>query len=240
MTVRIDDVDRRIIHALMEDARNTSAPMIAEGLDVSPGTVRNRIERLETEGVIQGYTATVDFEQADGRLMAIYMCTVPAADREQMALSVQSIPRVVNVRVLMAGRRDLHVIAVGESTEDLRQIARHISELDIRIEDEELVQTTSHSPYSPFGPENTTETNEPAEIGHTTIEEVTLTDDSTVVGMSIGRVKSEHALDAAAVISIQRDGKLIQPTDETVFEAGDVVALHVSPEGPTEPFRALD
>jgi len=240
MTVRLDEVDRRIIYALMQDARNTSAPMIAEDLDVSPGTVRNRIERLETEGVIEGYTAAIDFEQADGRLMGIYMCTVPAADREQMALAVRSIPRVINVRVLMAGRRDLHVVAVGESTEDLRQIARKISELDIRIEDEELVQTTLHTPYSPFGPESLTESNAATGIGHTTIKEITITDDSAAVGMSIERVRGERMLDDAAVISVQRDGKLIQPTDETVFEPGDVVALHVDPGTADEALKALD
>jgi len=103
------------MHALMSDARNTSAPMIAEGLNVSAATVRNRIERLEEEGVIRGYTAIVDFEQADGRLTSVFMCTVPADERERLALAARSIPGVINVRVLMAGRRDLQVVvAVGE------------------------------------------------------------------------------------------------------------------------------
>ena len=240
MTHRLDDIDRHILHALMDDARNTSAAAIAEEIDVSDGTVRNRIDRLESEGVIQGYTATVDFERAGGRLTSLYMCTVPAADRDRLALAARSITGVVNVRVLMAGRRDLHVVAVGESTEDLRQIARKISELDIRIEDEELVQTTLHTPYSPFGPESLTESNAATGIGHTTIKEITITDDSAAVGMSIERVKGERMLDDAAVISVQRDGKLIQPTDETVFEPGDVVALHVDPGTADEALKALD
>lgn len=240
MTVRLDEVDRRIIYALMEDARNTSAPMIAEGLDVSPGTVRNRIERLEAEGVIQGYTATINFEQADGRLMAIYMCTVPAADRERMALSARSIPGVIDVRVLMAGRRDLHVVAVGESTEDLRRIARKLSELDIRIEDEELLQTRLHSPYGPFGSEEGAETAETEKVTHTEVTEATVADSSAIVGMSIETANEERMLEDAAVISIQRDGKLIQPTDGTVFEPGDVVALHVKPEATGEPLAAFE
>ncbi|MFT4882138.1 MAG: DNA-binding Lrp family transcriptional regulator, partial [Salinirussus sp.] len=135
MSYRLDEIDQRVIHALMADARNTTATSIAEGLNVSDETVRNRIKRLEEEGVIQGYTATVDFERAGGRLTSVYMCTVPAADREQLALAARSIPGVVNVRVLMAGRRDLQVVAVGEDTEDLRGIARSLSELDIQIED---------------------------------------------------------------------------------------------------------
>jgi TrkA-C domain. len=47
-------------------------------------------------------------------------------------------------------------------------------------------------------------------------------------------------LDDAAVISVQRDGKLIQPTDETVFKAGDVITLHVSPGVSDEALEALD
>lgn len=54
----------------------------------------------------------------------------------------------------MAGKRDLQVVAVGEDTEDLRNIARELSALDISIEDEELLQTELRSPYEPFGPDD--------------------------------------------------------------------------------------
>lgn len=39
---RVDEIDRRIIHALMTNARETSAPMIAEEVTVSAGTILNR------------------------------------------------------------------------------------------------------------------------------------------------------------------------------------------------------
>ena len=177
MSYRLDEIDRRIIHDLMVDARNTSAPMIAEEVNVSPGTIRNRIDSLEENGVIKGYTATVDFEKAEGRLTSLYMCTVPAAERERLALEVQSIPGVVNVRVLMAGKRDLHVVAVGEDTEDLRRIARELSELDIEVEDEELLQTEIRSQYGPFAPEEAPEETETASA----TDIVTLADDTEVV-----------------------------------------------------------
>lgn len=230
MIHRLDEIDRRIIHALMDDARNTSAPMIAEGLNVSAGTVRNRIDRLETEGVIQGYTATIDFERADGRLTSLYMCTVPAADRERLALAAQSIPGVINVRILMAGRRDLHVVAVGEGTEDLREIARSLSALDIRIEDEELVQTEIRSPYAPFRPDDAEQSATATDIvtlaDGAEVIEVAVAESAPIVGESFSSARERGVLPAAAmVVSVERDGRVIQPDDDTTIAADDVVTL---------------
>jgi len=203
--------------------------MIAEDLNVSAATVRNRIDRLEQEDVIQGYTATVDFEQAGGLLTSLYMCTVPAAEREEMALAVQSIPGVINVRVLMAGRRDLHVVAVGETTEDLREIARSISELDITIEDEELVQTEIRGPYTPFGPDgaHSLDISDVVTLPDgTDVVELTLPADAPVVGRTIAAARSGGDLpESVVVVSIERAGEILLPTEETTFEADDVVTL---------------
>jgi len=231
MAHRLDEIDRRIIHALMDDARNTSAPMIAEGLNVSAGTVRNRIDRLEEEDVIQGYTATVNFERAGGRLTSLYMCTVPAADRERLALAAQSIPGVINVRILMAGRRDLHVVAVGEDTEDLRAIARSLSELDIQIEDEELVQTEIRSPYAPFRAEESEQAPRATDIvtlaDGADVIEIGVADGAPIVGRSIPGAKADGLFPDAStvVVSIERDGTIIQPDEGTTVRADDVVTL---------------
>ena len=230
MTHRLDEIDRRIVHALMEDARNTSAPMIAEGLNVSAGTVRNRIDRLEEAGVIQGYTASIDFERAGGRLTSLYMCTVPAAERERLAAAAQSIPGVINVRVLMAGRRDLQVVAVGNDTGDLRKIARSLSELDIQIEDEELVQTEIRSSYASFGPDDVSVSSRATGLvtlgDGTDVFEVAVAADAPAVGTPITEAREAGTIpDGVVLISIERDGEVVQPTADTVIQADDVVTL---------------
>ncbi|MGM0605527.1 MAG: TrkA C-terminal domain-containing protein [Halobacteriota archaeon] len=238
MSYRLDKIDRRIIHALMTDARNTSAPMIAEDLNASPGTIRNRINRLEEHEIIKGYTATVDFERADGRLTSLYMCTVPAAERERLALEVQSIPGVINVRVLMAGRRDLHVVAVGEDTKDLRRIARALSELDVEIEDEELVQTEIRSPYAPFGPDEAARSRKATDLislpGDSEIVEVAISQNAPIVGRTIDEARERGILqERAVVISIERDGEMMTPTGDTTFNPDDVVLL-LPRDGPSD------
>lgn len=51
----MDDTDQRLIALLRQDAR-TSVATLAAKLQVSRGTVTNRITRLEDTGVIVGYT----------------------------------------------------------------------------------------------------------------------------------------------------------------------------------------
>lgn len=51
----MDDLDQRLIALLRKDARTTVATLAVK-LQVSRGTITNRITRLEDDGVIVGYT----------------------------------------------------------------------------------------------------------------------------------------------------------------------------------------
>ena len=51
----LDDVDRTILHALQEEARTTTAEEMGGEAGVSASTIRNRIEKLEKNGIIRGY-----------------------------------------------------------------------------------------------------------------------------------------------------------------------------------------
>jgi Lrp/AsnC family transcriptional regulator, leucine-responsive regulatory protein len=64
----MDDIDRRILEILRRNAR---APVteIARIVGLSTAPVSRRIERMETNGSIQGYTTLVD-EQRAGALVA--------------------------------------------------------------------------------------------------------------------------------------------------------------------------
>ena len=230
MDNQLDETDRRVIYELMADARGTSAPEIADAVDVSPATIRNRIDRLEEAGVITGYHAAVDFEAADGRLTNLYLCNAPVAERESYASKVRAVPGVVNVRELMTGRRNLHVLAIGETIDDLRRIARAISGLGIEIEDEDLVQTESVHPYSPYGPEPEEERKTLSDFtslaGGSEIVEVTAGEDAPIVGRQLAQASRRGIVDDdTLVIAIERDGRVLTPHGETRIEAGDLVTL---------------
>src|SRR6056297_922249 len=108
MEYDIDSTDERILYRLVEDARNTSAPEIANELDVSPSTIRNRIDRLESLGVIAGYHAHVDYEACGNRLVGVFECTSSVAEQEHLAAQALRVPGVVNVREVLSGHGNIH------------------------------------------------------------------------------------------------------------------------------------
>lgn len=55
----MDDIDRRIVSLLRENARR-SFKDIGRHVHLSPPAVKRRVDRLEADGVILGYTAIVD------------------------------------------------------------------------------------------------------------------------------------------------------------------------------------
>ena len=153
MVCSIDDIDKRVIYHLMKDARNVSAPTIADEADVSDGTIRNRIQRLEDEAIIRGYHAHIDYEQIDGMLICLFVCSASILESGTPILRALDVPGVVNVRDLMPGRENFHVEAVGTDTNELMRIATALSKLGLEIEHGRMIQQEFFRPYQPFGPE---------------------------------------------------------------------------------------
>lgn len=56
--MNLDRTDQRLLQALQLNAR-TSQRQLAKQLGVAQGTVTNRLKRLEDEGVITGYSASI-------------------------------------------------------------------------------------------------------------------------------------------------------------------------------------
>ncbi|XVH32001.1 AsnC family transcriptional regulator [Haloferacaceae archaeon DSL9] len=230
MEPRLDEIDRQIIYALMTDARNTSAPEIAAEVDVSPGTIRNRIARLEELDIIGGYHAQIHFDRADGRLTNLYICNASVAERESIASRVRTVRGVVNVRELMTGRRNLHVLAVGTDISDLRRIARAISSVGVEIEDENLVQAETFHPYAPYGPEDEAQRKTLSDFvslaGGSEIVEATVGEGSPIAGYTLAEASERGLLthDTLA-IAIERNGSVLIPHGDTVIRADDVVTV---------------
>ncbi|MFC4439029.1 MULTISPECIES: Lrp/AsnC family transcriptional regulator [Natrialbaceae] len=226
---QLDELDRRILYELMADARDASAPVIADRIDVSPGTVRNRIERLEERGVITGYHAHVDLERTDGRLATLFMCSVPFADRKTAARAAYQIPGAVNVRILMGGRRNFHVLAVGENARDLRRIGTTLSEIGIEIEDEMLVENDEVRAYEPFGPDGTRSAIPATFIdlsGDSEVVELTVQSDAPIAGVALSDAAENGLLDEdPLVVSITRDDELLTPHGDTTIRPADVVTV---------------
>jgi DNA-binding Lrp family transcriptional regulator len=149
----IDDVDRAILHALQEDARNTSSGDIAERAETSDSTVRKRIRRLESEGIIKGYSADVDYAKSGYPLRMLLFCTASIPDRGDLIPEILDIEGVVSVQELVTGDRNLLVTAVGESDNDITPVAQALLEMGLTVADEVLVRSHETTPFSEFGPD---------------------------------------------------------------------------------------
>lgn len=226
---RLDEIDRRVIHALMADARNTSGPMIAEEVNVSPGTIRNRINQLEEEEIIIGYHAQIDFERSDGALMNLFICNAPFENREVIAQQIQQLPAVINVRELMGGRMNLHVLAVSQNTDEIRQIGRSLVALGIEIEDEVLVHNEIFAPYGPFSPDDDRQhspTNFINLAGDAEAVELTVRTDALIAGLTLEEAGQQDLLASEVlVISIERDGEVLTPHGDTEIRPDDIVTV---------------
>jgi Lrp/AsnC family leucine-responsive transcriptional regulator len=69
-----DDTDRVIARALVADGRST-LKSLAEATGLSVSAVQARVRRLETDGVIRGYTALIEPEAVGLPLAAIVAIT---------------------------------------------------------------------------------------------------------------------------------------------------------------------
>jgi DNA-binding Lrp family transcriptional regulator len=146
----IDDVDRAILYALQEDARNTSSGDIAKRTGTSDSTVRKRIQRLESDGVIKGYSAEVDYQKSGYPLRMLLYCTASIPERGDMLPEILAIDGVISVQELVTGEQNLLVTAVGESDDDITPVAQELLDMGLTVADEVLVRSHETTPFGEF------------------------------------------------------------------------------------------
>lgn len=147
----LDEVDRAILYFLQRDARRSFAD-IADELDVSSNTVRNRISDMEESGVLSGYHAAVDYDAADVPHHYIFFCTVSVRRREELAKQARQLPGVTEVITLMTGKNNVIIIGAGDGKDAMTELAYTVDELGLTIEQEHLIRDFVRQPYSGFEP----------------------------------------------------------------------------------------
>ena len=147
----IDDVDRSILHQLQLDARQTDTE-IAEKVDVTSTTVRNRLDKLEDQGVIRGYHPEINYEQAGYPLHVMFVCTANPNELDTLTEQILDVRGVVTTRDLLGGQRNVHVEVVAGTVREIEEIRNELASLGMTINSSEIISETQVQSWDHFYP----------------------------------------------------------------------------------------
>ena len=117
----LDGTDREIVALLITDARASLAD-IGRTVSLSPPAVKRRIDRLETLGVITGYTTLVDHAKLGRPLEAFAELRFAGNTRvDDIATVAKGIPEV-QVVYTTAGDPDALALLRVRDVEDLKRV----------------------------------------------------------------------------------------------------------------------
>ena len=120
--VTLDATDVKILKKLLSDARS-SYRKIAEEIGVSPPTVLARVDKLESDGIIKGYSALLDHEKLGYDLTAIIDITATKGKIIEIERQIARFPNVCAVYDI-TGLTDMLIVAKFKNRRELSDFVK--------------------------------------------------------------------------------------------------------------------
>jgi len=124
----LDEIDRKIIRVLEKDAR-TSLRKISELVDVSLGTVSNRVKKMENNGVIMGYSVILNPDEIGWELNVVIGLRIQKGRLIEIQEKIAKDSRVHGVYDV-TGDFDSMVIARAKNRKDLDDLSKNVLSID--------------------------------------------------------------------------------------------------------------
>ena len=124
----LDKVDRAIIEELERDSR-TSQRKLASKIGVAQGTITNRMQRLESDGVIKGYGVKLDAESVGWGMTIMAGLRIEKGRMIEVQEKIASDPRVFTVYDI-TGDWDSMVLARVKDRSDLDDLTKTVFTLE--------------------------------------------------------------------------------------------------------------
>ena len=115
----MDKIDEKILDILQRDAR-ISNKHIAERVHLSPPAVTARINKMESMGIIEGYSTVINAKKMDKNIMARINLIQVRGTREQIVDVLNNNPNVINYEHI-TGRYTLSVKVQVSQTSELEE-----------------------------------------------------------------------------------------------------------------------
>lgn len=120
----MDDVDQRLISLLRHDGRRSISDLALE-LGLSRATVRARLERLETDGTIIGYTVVLRADAVSLPVRGLTMIEVEGRMLDRVIDALVGFPEIGAIHTTN-GRWDIVVEFSVQSLTDLDAVLRRV------------------------------------------------------------------------------------------------------------------
>ena len=137
----MDDLDRTMLALLGADAR-ISVATLARRLKVARSTIQARFERLETSGIIAGYTVKLGEAARQGRIRATVLLNIEPRAQANILTRLKSIAEVERVHTT-SGRVDLLLQVSAPTTAVLDSVLDQIGEMTGVKSSESLIHLTT-------------------------------------------------------------------------------------------------
>ncbi|MCX6651385.1 MAG: Lrp/AsnC family transcriptional regulator [Methanomassiliicoccales archaeon] len=131
----VDAMNRRILNLLVNDGRMTHNDIAAK-LKRSPSTVRDRIVRMENDGIILGYFAVVNNERMGIRVDAILLANLKPGVPSEELRKLRGVEEVKEVLQISGPRRIMVRLQAKDSSDLEHALSNKI--LPVGLEDIEL------------------------------------------------------------------------------------------------------
>lgn len=137
----MDTLDRNILEFLRADAR-TSVATLARRLKMARSTIQARLERLETSGVIAGYTLKLGEQALENRIRAVVLLAIEPRTQANILTRLRAMPEVERV-FATSGRYDLQVQVAAPTTATLDQVLDDVAALSGVRSSDTLIQLST-------------------------------------------------------------------------------------------------
>lgn len=128
MNRKLTAQDQLLIQLLRQNAR-ASVTDLAKDMNLSRTTVQQRLNRLEEQGVITGYTVRLSPRAEANAIQAHVMVKSDSQNSRQLTDSLSKIPQVETV-LSVSGRYDYIVILRVADTQQLDEVLDQIWEVE--------------------------------------------------------------------------------------------------------------